>query len=116
LRDPARAPRVRARGAGLPLERELQAAKVMRDHLTGWQDVRRIVDELELQIHLAGMDARDRWQALQPRLAHVETAIAHSGEHAGDAVTRELSEISATLHHLRDEIYARVRGDFTSGW
>ena len=82
----------------------------------GWHDVRRIADAIELQVHLAGMDARDRWHALQPQLAKLETAIAHSGEHAGDAVTRELSELGSTLLHLRDEIYARARGDFASGW
>jgi ElaB/YqjD/DUF883 family membrane-anchored ribosome-binding protein len=89
---------------------------VMREYPTGWHDIRRIVDELELQIHLAGMDARDRWQALQPRLAQLETVIAHSGEHAGDAVTREVSELGAALRHVRDEIFARARGDFASGW
>jgi hypothetical protein len=89
---------------------------VMSNHLPPWQDVRRIVDEIELQIHLASMDARDRWRALQPQLAQLEHAIAHPGERTGEAVTHELSEIGAALAHMRDEIYARARGDFASGW
>jgi hypothetical protein len=31
-------------------------------------DVRRLRDEVRLKLHLAGMDARDRWHALEPVL------------------------------------------------
>ena len=69
-----------------------------------WDDVRRIADELELQIHLAGMEARDRWHALQPRLAELEKTIAREGERAGQAITQQLSEVGAALRRLRDEV------------
>jgi len=85
----------------------------MNHGLPGWNDVRRITDELGLQIHLASMDARDRWHALQLRLAKLEHTVAHSGE---QAVTHELSEIRGALLHLRDDMLARARGDFTTGW
>jgi hypothetical protein len=88
----------------------------MNDHLSAWDEVRRIEDELELKIHIATMDARDRWHELKPRLVRLEQAIANKGEHAGDEITQELSELRAALRHLRDEVYARARGDFTAGW
>ena len=37
-----------------------------------WDDVRRFTDQLELKIHLAGMDARDRWEALKPKVSALE--------------------------------------------
>lgn len=69
-----------------------------------WDDVRRIIDELEVKAHLAGMDARDRWRAFQPRLARLEQAIARQGERAGRALADELSAIGKALRELRDQI------------
>jgi hypothetical protein len=88
----------------------------MRDDLATWHDVRRLADELQLQIHLAGMDARERWRAVQRRLAQTEGAIGRSGTHAGDAVGQELAELRDELLHLRNEIVMRAHGDFTAGW
>lgn len=88
----------------------------MSDQLSVWDEVRRIEEELELKIHLATMDARDRWHALQPRLVRLEQAIVHAGEHAGDEITQELSDLRAALRRLREEVYARARRDFTAGW
>ena len=88
----------------------------MGANLSTWDDIRRIADELELKIHLGGMDARDRWQALQPRLAHLESSIAHSGGKVGEAINHELIEVEDALRHLREDIYTRARGDFQAGW
>lgn len=75
--------------------------------MNDWDNLRRIADELELKIHLAGMDARDRWRALQPRLAEIEKAIARSGQRAGDAIEKELASVGAALRRLRDDLTAR---------
>jgi hypothetical protein len=85
----------------------------MTKHLAGWADVRQIADELELQIHLAGMDARDRWHTLQRRLARLEDTIMHSGERAA---SHELAHVRSALVHLRDDVVARAYSDFTAGW
>ena len=69
-----------------------------------WDDIRRVADELQLKIHLAGMDARDRWHALEPRLAELQRAIARAGQRAGDAIDRELSSVGAALRRLRDDV------------
>ena len=75
--------------------------------------MQRLADELELQVHLAGMDARDRWHELAPRLEKLEQQIVHSGESAGKAVIRELHELRDAL---RDGVYRRARSDFVRGW
>jgi hypothetical protein len=76
----------------------------MNEPRPNWEDVRRFADEVQLKIHLAGMDARDRWQALQPRLAELEKTIARTTERAGQAVAQELSAVGTALRQLRDEI------------
>jgi hypothetical protein len=76
----------------------------MTEQAPTWDDVRRIADELEVKIHLAGMDARDRWRDLKPRLLEIEKSIAVASKRAGDAVERELAAVGAALRHLRDDI------------
>jgi hypothetical protein len=67
-------------------------------------ELRRIADELELKIHLASMDARDRWQVLKPRLAEVEKKIASASERATKVVQDEVAAIGKALHKLRDDL------------
>lgn len=69
-----------------------------------WDDLKRIGDEIELKIRLATMDARDRWQALRPRLAALEDTIKRTGARTSKLVTQELSSLGKTLRQLRDEI------------
>ena len=73
-----------------------------------WDDVRRIADELQLKIHLAGMEARDRWAKLQPRLAELEKDISAGGEKAGKVVTTQLSAVGDLLKELRDDIEKKL--------
>jgi hypothetical protein len=77
---------------------------ISQNEQSTWDDVRRIVDELEVRIHLARMDARDRWKALQPRLAKLEKTFERKTEHAGRAVAEELSAMGKALRELRDQI------------
>jgi hypothetical protein len=73
-----------------------------------WDDVRRIADEVKLKVHLAGMDMRDRWNELQPRLAEVETTIAREGERAGKLVAAQIASIGTALRELRDELQDKL--------
>jgi hypothetical protein len=76
----------------------------MSETLSTWKEVRRLADELELEIHLASMEARDRWEALQPRLLRLEQSVAHAGHRIGEAIDREVASISAVLERLREDV------------
>jgi hypothetical protein len=69
-----------------------------------WANVRRIADERGPRIGRADPDARDRWDALQPRLTELERMLARTGEHARDLARRKLATAAATLPRLRDDI------------
>jgi len=73
-----------------------------------WDDVRRIADELQLKMHLAGMEVRERWTKLQPRLQELEKDIAAGGEKAGKVVTTQLSAVGDLLKELRDDIEKKL--------
>lgn len=76
----------------------------MTEQRSTWDEIRRIADELELKVHLAGMEARDRWRALQPRLAEIEKALAGAGKRASDVVEQELATVGTALRRLRDDL------------
>jgi hypothetical protein len=76
---------------------------------TECMELRRIADELELKIHLAGMDVRDRWQALKPRLSEVESKLAGAGERATKVVQDEVAALGKALHKLRDDLAQAVK-------
>jgi organic hydroperoxide reductase OsmC/OhrA len=69
-----------------------------------WDDIRRIADQLELKIHLARMDLRDRWRALEPKLAELEKDIQASSDRATKAITREVHALQTLLHELNSEV------------
>lgn len=75
---------------------------------SAWDDVRRLADEIELKVHLAGMDARDRWKELKPRLATLDRQFNEIGQRANDAIEKEARSISTELKRLRDEIFGRT--------
>jgi hypothetical protein len=60
------------------------------DGLSTWDEIRKLADELELKLNLAQTSARDRWQALQPRLAALELVLKRSGRRAWKSLAKQL--------------------------
>ena len=60
-------------------------------------------DEIRVHVHLASMDAKSKWNELEPRVHEIE-ALAHSkGEEAREAVKDAVEK----LRELRDAIIKR---------
>jgi hypothetical protein len=66
--------------------------------------LRRLGDELQLKMHLARMDARDRWHDLRPRLVELETTIEKGGRRAGHTLADSIAFLKIMLRELRDEV------------
>jgi isopentenyl diphosphate isomerase/L-lactate dehydrogenase-like FMN-dependent dehydrogenase len=104
-----RAPRIATGPADVWIGIALARLRRMNETTTlSWDDVRRIADEVQLKLHLAGMDARDRWNQLQPHLAEVEKVITREGGRVNNAVAAMLASIGATLRQLGAEIQQKV--------
>jgi hypothetical protein len=67
-------------------------------------DLRQIADEIELQIHLAGMEARDKWASLKPRLVELERQFEATGKRVGKAIDHEVEVLAQALRQLRDDM------------
>ena len=73
-----------------------------------WDDVRRLADEIELKVHLGGMEARDRWKTLQPRLTKLQDKLDEKGKVANDAIEREMASVGTALRRLLDDIRGKA--------
>lgn len=73
-----------------------------------WDDVRRLADEIELKVHLGGMEARDRWKALQPQLTKLQGKLDEKGKVANDAIEREMASVGTALRRLLDDIRGKA--------
>jgi hypothetical protein len=91
-------------GRATPKSRAAERRPEMSALSSQWDTIRRLADELELRMHLARMDARDRWNSLKPRLRDLENTLAASGKRAGDAIDREVAALGQALERLRQDV------------
>lgn len=66
-------------------------------------DVKRLRDELRMRLHLAGLDAKKRWDELEPSRNQAQQLA----RDAGEGSRRKLSELRDGLRELLE----RVRGE-----
>lgn len=67
-----------------------------------YRELRTLGDEIRVQLHLAGMDAKDLWNRdLEPRLYSIEKRI----ENEVSAATRTaVHDLRAAMHSFRDNL------------
>lgn len=72
-------------------------------------DLRRVRDELRVQIHLGKEEAKERWEELERRWHHLESKLKvvregsrESLEDIGEAARMLLGEIRRGYRHLRE--------------
>jgi hypothetical protein len=58
-------------------------------------------DEVKVTLHLAGMDAKDRWRQLEPRIADVEHAAREATEASRAAVADAVASVKAFRDSMR---------------
>lgn len=72
-----------------------------------WHDVRQFRDQLKLELHLAGMEAREQWDKLQPKLFELEKAIEAGANKAETAIADEVAALGAMLKKLLGDIKSK---------
>jgi hypothetical protein len=71
------------------------------------QKARRLRDEIRLELHLASMEARDRWKMIEPALSEAERFAGEASEvakAAAEDVVRKFGEFQASLGRRRREL------------
>lgn len=64
------------------------------------QRLEQLRDEVKLDLHLARMDARDRWHEIEPQLFHAERLA----EHITEISFRALGQIAAEVKRFQDDL------------
>jgi hypothetical protein len=69
-------------------------------------DILRVADEIRVRIHLAGMEAKDAWLELEPRVKELERKLGH----VSDRAAAELDEVGRTLRHELERLHKSLFG------
>ena len=65
-------------------------------------DLKTLRDEIKVRLHLAGLDAKTRWnQDLEPRLNELEGQIKDAGEKVSEAARNSLNELAEAVKGFR---------------
>jgi hypothetical protein len=75
------------------------------EHETVIQNIRRVADEIRVRIHLAGMEAKDAWAGLEPRVAQLEKTIDRVTTEASADMTDLATTVQTELRRLRDKLF-----------
>ena len=68
-------------------------------------ELRRVRDQMRLEIHLARMEAKERWKTLEPRLHRAE----RFAKDVSQVSRRAMGEISSKLRDLRASLLDETR-------
>lgn len=90
------------------------ANDLRRDLDNGIEELRRVRDEMRVKLHLLGMDARTRWEALEPRLAEAEERVRSATESATDATRGAVNEAVEAFRSFRESVNERIARSPTS--
>jgi hypothetical protein len=71
------------------------------------EDLKRTADEIRVKLHLAGMDAKDAWEDIQPRLADFERRF----DTKADEVSGELKALGGDIKQRLLNIKAKLKSE-----
>jgi hypothetical protein len=67
----------------------------------GLEHLQVLRDEVRVQLHLAGLEAKDRWNKLEPKIDAVERAAVEATEASRDAVKEAITSLKDFRSSLR---------------
>ena len=82
-----------------------EAEKTLKQDLQDTRDeLKRTADEIKLKLHLAGMDAKDAWDEVQPRLAEFEKRFDSKAEEVGEELKALRAEVKQRLLNIKAKL------------
>lgn len=82
-----------------------EAQKKIKEELEETRDdLRRTADEIRVKLHLAGMDAKDAWDELQPKLNDFEQRFDSKADEIGEELKALGGEIKRRLLNIKSKL------------
>lgn len=82
-----------------------EADKTLKQDLEDTRnDLRRAADEIKVKLHLAGMDAKDAWDEIQPRIADFEQRFDAKADEVGEELKALGQDIKQRLANIKSKL------------
>ena len=82
-----------------------EANKTLKQDLQETRDdLKRTADEIKVKLHLAGMDAKDAWDEIQPRIADFEQRFDTKADEVGEELKALGQEIKQRLANIKSKL------------
>jgi hypothetical protein len=88
---------------------ERTTEKLKKDLQDAVAGLRRMRDEMRVDLHLAGMDARDEWKKLEERFTHVEQAANAAAGDVTERTKQTVDDLSKAFGKFRESVKAAIR-------
>jgi hypothetical protein len=67
-------------------------------------DLQQTADEIKLKLHLAGMDAKDAWNELEPKIAEFEQRFDEKAGEVGEELKALGAELKQRLLNIKSKL------------
>lgn len=74
-------------------------------------ELKKMRDEIRVKLHLAGMEVKERWKQLEPRLEEIERRVEAGGEEILGATTRMFEEVGRAFRELGERFIRKPGQD-----
>ncbi len=88
--------------------------EVIRAKNIALQDLIQVRDEARVRLHLLSLEARQRWDEIEPAITALEQRAAGEGERASDVLGEKIRHLGQQLRELMDEHLASSTGLLTN--
>jgi FtsZ-binding cell division protein ZapB len=75
-----------------------------------WNEVKQIADQVRLELHLAGMELKDRWAAIEPKVQALQAKVEAKGHAAAEAVQEQAVSLVDHLRNLLGDLRSEIDG------
>jgi len=69
------------------------------------QGLRQMADEIRVQLHLGGMEAKSTWADLEKQLEQLEERFGYEGDHAVETTRQIASEMRTAVRDLKNRLF-----------
>lgn len=64
------------------------------------EDVSSLAEQVQLKLHLGGMDAKDAWKNLEPRVSELKQRVTATSGTVAQDLSKSASDLKTELHDL----------------
>ncbi len=78
-------------------------------------ELKKMRDEIRVKLHLAGMEVKERWKLLEPRLEEIERRVEAGSEEILGATTRMFEEVGRAFREMGERFIRKPAQDDKAG-